>query len=178
MKKLAQTSGIITVVILVSAVAIGLWGGQAPASAREGHEGLAKRIIEIEAEGDVLHYRETLVWDEPSCSEISADESEFSSHQIDQFKNTYQVNAHNFRLELVRDKNSTVLTCDVHGAYRGNWYDFHWFLNPLGLDFLNSPFDRAERTLSWKGRIDGISTSIVLEFPFSINNCHAHVWPK
>jgi hypothetical protein len=178
MKRLAQDSWMITAVVLLGAFAIGLWGGQESAFALQAHENPAKRIIRMEAEGDVLHYQETLVWDEPTFSEILAEESEFSSKQIEQFMKTYRVNANNFHVEFLRDRNSTLLRCDVHGTFAGNWYDFHWFLNSLGLDFLNSPFDRAERALSWKGRIDGISTSIVLEFPFSINNCHAHVWPK
>ncbi len=88
------------------------------------------------------------------------------------------MNADNFSVEFVKDKNLTLLRCDVHGKFTGNWYDFHWFLNPLRLDFLDSPFDKSERTLAWKGLINGISTSIVLEFPFAISNCHAHVWPK
>jgi hypothetical protein len=177
-KRLAQDPWIITAVIILGAVAIGLWSGQKPAFALEVNESAAKRIIRIEAEGDVLHYQETLFWDEPTFSEILVDESEFSSHQIEKFKKTYQVNANNFRVEFVRDKNSTLLRCDVHGKFTGNWYDFHWFLNPLRLDFLDSPFDKSESALAWKGLIDGISTSIVLKFPFSIGNCHAHVWPK
>jgi hypothetical protein len=178
MKQLAQHPWMVTSVILVGAFAIGLWGGQESAFGLAVHEGVAEHTIRIEAEGDVLHYQETLVWDEPTFSEMVADEAGFSSHQIEKFTKTYQVNAQNFRVELVRDRNTTVFKCDIHGTHRGNWYDFHWFLNPLGLDFLNSPFERAERTLSWEGRIEGISTTIVLEFPFSISNCHAHVWPQ
>jgi hypothetical protein len=178
MKRLAQNPSIITAVIILGAFAIGLWSGQEPGFALEVNEGVAKRIIRIEAEGDVLHYQETLFWDERKFPEILVDESEFSSLQIEKFNKTYNVNADNFSVELVKDKHSTLLRCDVHGKFTGNWYDFHWFLNPLRLDFLDSPFDRSERALTWKGLIDGISTSIVLEFPFSISNCHAHVWPK
>jgi hypothetical protein len=178
MKRLGQNAWIITAVIILGAFAIGLWSGQEPAFALEVNEGVAKRIIRIEAEGDVLHYQETLFWDERKFSEILMDESEVSSHQIEKFKKTYKVNADNFRVEFVKDKNSALLKCDVHGKFIGNWYDFHWFLNPLRLDFLDSPFDKSERTLAWKGLIDGISTSIVLEFAFPFSNCHAHVWPR
>jgi hypothetical protein len=178
MKRLAQSSLIITAVIILGAFAIGLWSGQEPALALEVNESVAKRIIRIEAEGDVVHYQETLFWDGRKFSEILVDESKFSSYQIEKFKKSYKVNADNFGVEFVKDKNSTLLRCDVHGKFTGNWYDFHWFLNPLRLDFLDSPFDKSERALSWKGLIDGISTTIVLEFPFFISNCHAHVWPK
>jgi hypothetical protein len=178
MKRLGQNAWIITPVIILGAFAIGLWSGQEPVFALEVNESIAKRTIRIEAEGDVLHYQETFFWDERKFSEILVDESESSSHQIEKFKKTYKVNADNFRVEFVKDKNSALLKCDVHGKFTGNWYDFHWFLNPLRLDFLDSPFDKSERTLAWKGLIDGISTSIVLEFAFPFSNCHAHVWPR
>ncbi|MBW1716052.1 MAG: hypothetical protein JRJ77_09540 [Deltaproteobacteria bacterium] len=178
MKRIAQDSWIITSVIILCAFAIGLWSYQKPAFTLEVNESVAKRSIKIVAEGDVLHYQETLFWDETKFSEILLDESEFFSHQIEKFMKTYEVNADNFGVEFVKDKNSTLLKSDVHGEFTGNRYDFHWFLNPLRLDFLDSPFDKSERALSWKGLIGGISTSIVLEFPFSISNCHAHVWPK
>jgi hypothetical protein len=178
MKRLIQNAWIIYAVIIGVTFAIGLWSNQKPAFALEVNKGVAKRIIRIEAEGDLLHYQETMFWHERNFSEILADESRSSFYQIEGFQKTYKVNADNFGVEFIEDKNSTLLTCDVHGKFIGNWYDFHWFLNPLGLDFLDSPFDRSERALSWQGVIDGISTSIFLEFPFSISNCHAHVWPK
>jgi len=140
------------------------------------NEGASERIIRIEAEGDVIHYQETLCWDEREFSEILVNKNDFSSNQIEKFKKTYNVSADNFSVEFLEDKNLTLLKCDVHDKFTGNWYDFHWFLNPLGLDFLNSPFDKSERTLSWDGLIDRSSTYIVLEFPFPISNCHAHVW--
>ena len=177
MEKLGQNVLIVTVVIL-SALVIGLWSCQAPSPTSEVNESVVKKIIRIEAEEDVLHYQEILLWDERKFSEILVDESEFSSHLIEEFKKTYKVDADNFSIGFIEEKNSTLLRCDVHGKFTGNWYDFHWFLNPLGLDFLDSPFDKSESSLSWKGIIDRISTHIVLEFPFSISNCHAHVWPK
>ena len=178
MERLGQNVWVIIAVVILAALVIGLWSCQKPGPTLEVNESVAKRIIRIEAEGDVLHYQETLFWDERKWAEILANKSEFSSHQIEKFKKTCKVNADNFSIEFLKEKISTLLMCDVHGKFTGNWYDFHWFLNPLGLDLLDSPFDKSERALSWKGPIDGISTSIILEFPFPINNCHAHVWPK
>ncbi|MBA7494798.1 hypothetical protein ES702_05375 [subsurface metagenome] len=177
MKRLGKSVQTIIAVVILGLV-IGLWSCKEPAPTLEINESIAERIIRIDAKGDVLHYQETLFWDERKFSEILADESEFYHHQIEEFKKTYEVDADNFRVEFTKERNSTLLSCDVHGKFTGNWYDFHWFLNPLGLDFLDSPFDKSERTLSWKGLIDGISTSIVLEFTFPISNCHAHVWQK
>jgi hypothetical protein len=177
MEKLGQNLWIVTFVIL-GVLVIGLWSCQEPSPTLEENEIVAKKIIRIKAEGDVLHYQEILLWDEIKLSEILADEAKFSSQLIDKFKKTYKVDADNFSIDFIEEKNSTLLRCDVHGKFTGNWYDFHWFLNPLGLDFLDTPFDKSESSLSWKGIIDRISTHIVLEFPFSIINCHAHVWPK
>lgn len=178
MKRSGQIVWITITVVILGALVIGLWSYQEPSPTLEVKETIAKKIITIEAEGDVLHYQETLFRDERKFSEILADESGFSSQQIEKFKKTYKVSADNFSVEYIKEKNSTLLRCDVHGKFTGNWYDFHWFLNPLGLDFLDSPFDKSERVLSWKGLIDGIPTRIVLEFPFPISNCHAHVWRK
>jgi len=178
MEKLGQNTGVKIAVEILAALGIWLWACQESVPALEVNGSIAKRIIRIEAEGDVLHYQETLFWNERKWAEILVNKAGFSSQQIEKFKKTYKVDADNFSTEFPKEKKSILLRCDAHGKFTGNWYDFHWFLNPLGLDFLDSPFDKSERTLSWKGTIDGISTSIVLEFPFPINNCHAHVWPK
>jgi len=177
MKRLGKSVQIIIAVVVLSLV-IGLWGCKEPVPTLEINESIAERIIRIDAKGDVLYYQENLFWDERKFSEILADKSEFSYHQIEKFKKTYEVDVDNFRVEFIMERNSTLLSCDVHDKFTGNWYDFHWFLNPLGLDFLDSPFDKSERVLSWKGPIEEIPTSIVLEFTFPISNCHAHVWPK
>jgi len=122
--------------------------------------------------------RKPFFWNERKFSEILADESEFYHHRIEEFKKTYEVDADNFSIEFAKERNSTLLSCDIHGKFNGSRYDFHWFLNPLGLDFLDSPFDKSERALSWEGPVEEIPTSIILEFTFPIDNCHAHVWPK
>jgi hypothetical protein len=136
----------------------------------------AERIIRIDAEGDFLHYQETLLWDESKFLEILEDKSEFYDNQVAEFKETYEVEAENFEINFVKDKVSTILSCDIYGKFNEKWYDFHWFLNPLGLDFLDSPFEKSESSLSWEGIIGNTSTTIILKFPFPIDNCHAHVW--
>lgn len=137
-----------------------------------------ERRIEIEAAGEVLHYQEIRVWSKEEFSNIIENQKEFESSKIKQFNEMYNALAENFGFEYDQDKCSTILNCDVHGMFSGSWYDFHWFLNPLGLDFINSGFVKTERELSWEGNIDRGSITITLRFPFTINNCHAHVWPK
>jgi hypothetical protein len=139
---------------------------------------LVKRRIEIEADGEVLHYQEIYVWSKEEFSNITGNQKEFESNQIVQFNEMYNVNADNLRIEYDQEEGSTILNCDIYGTFSGSWYDFHWFLNPLGLDFINSGFMKTERELSWKGKINRVAITITLRFPFTINHCHAHVWPK
>ena len=139
---------------------------------------LVERRIEIEADGEVFHYQEIHFWSKEKFSNITGDQKEFESSQIVQFNEMYNVNADNFMIEYDLEEGSTILKCDIHGTFLGSWYDFHWFLNPLGLDFINSGFMKTERELTWEGNIDGVDVTITLRFPFTINHCHAHVWPK
>ncbi len=134
-----------------------------------------ERNIVIEVEGETLHYLEEKKWAEDECSRLIEEQAQFRSDQIQKFKGTYDINAGDFDVEIDKKEKSTILKCDVYIKLDG-WYDFHWFLKPLGLDFLDDHFERLERELSWVGSLDGVKTTILLKFPFTINNCHAHVW--
>jgi len=134
-----------------------------------------ERNIVIGAEGETLHYLEEKKWAEDEFSRVIQDKDQFGSDQIQKFKGTYDVNAGDFDVETDKKEKLTILKCDVYVKLDG-WYDFHWFLKPLGLDFINDHFERLERELSWAGSLDGVKTTILLKFPFKINNCHAHVW--
>ena len=135
-----------------------------------------ERNIAIEAEGETLHYFEKKKWAEDEFSRVAEEEDKSRSNQIEKFKITYKVNAGNFNVEMDKKENSTILRCDIYVKF-DTWYDFSWFLEPLGLDFINDHFERLEKELSWKGSLDGVKTAILLKFPFKINNCHKHVWP-
>lgn len=136
-----------------------------------------ERNIIIEAEEETLHYFEEKRWAEDEFSSLIEEEDRFNSNQIEEFKATYQVNAGNFDVKTDKKEKSTIPKCDVYTKFRTSYYDFHWFLRPLGLDFLDDHFARSERELSWEGSLDGVRTAILLKFPFKISNCHAHVWP-
>ncbi len=138
----------------------------------------AERIIRIDAEGNVLRYQETVLWDEENFSEILEDKSAFFDVKKEEFEEDYEADAGNFDMEFVEDENSTILSCDVYEKFNGERYDFLWFLDPLGLDFLDSPFRKSEKQLSWGSMLNGKPTVIILNFSFSIDNCHAHVWEK
>jgi len=136
-----------------------------------------ERNIVIEAEGETLHYLEEKKWAEDEFSSLMEEGYRFSSSQIEEFKATYQVDAASFDVETNKKGKSTILKCDVYIQPRTSYYDFHWFLKPLGLDFIDDHFERLERELSWVDSLDGVKTTILLKFPFKISNCHEHVWP-
>jgi hypothetical protein len=173
--KVLRGSAKIIILIVILLLVIGLSSCKEAESTVETYAVDAERIIRIDAEGDILHYQETLLWNESKFLEILEDKSYFYDNQIAEFKETYEVGADNFEINFIQDKESTVLSCDIYGKFNKKWYDFHWFLNPLGLDFLDSPFEKSERSLSWEGVVGETRTTIILKFPFPIDNCHAHV---
>lgn len=136
-----------------------------------------ERNIIIKAEGETLHYLEEKKWAEDKFTRLIEEEEEFSSNQIEKFKTTYGVDAGNFDLEVYKKEASTMLKCDIY-VELDTWYDFHWFLKPLGLDFIDDHFERLERELSWEGSLNEVKTTILLKFAFEIDNCHAHVWAQ
>ena len=140
-----------------------------------------RNVIEIKAEKGILHYQKQSLWNEEDFSEILESKKKFNSKEIDSFrKNLERYNRHtvNPKVEFNEAKKLTTLICDVKGAKEGSWYDFDWFLRPLGLDFIDSHFERREKELYWEGEINGTRTTISIKFPFLISNCHEHVWPR
>ncbi|GAG73911.1 unnamed protein product [marine sediment metagenome] len=171
---------IIVVAVCITVVGVYAWWTtkHEPAPPFWPEENAARRNIEIIAEGPILHYQENLFWDENRFSGLMENKDGFRSAQIEEFNEEYNVTANNFSITFDEKRGVTILKCDVHGKFSGSWYDFHWLLNPLGLDFIDSHFAKSEKELFWQGIIDGIMTTIVLRFPFSIDHCHAHVWQK
>ena len=142
---------------------------------------MIKRVIKIEAEGGVLSYQEKSFWDEDRFNEILSSKEKFETKEIDSFKRDVKRYARfivNPEIKFDESKRSTLLICDVKGAKEGSWYDFDWFLRPLGLDFLDSHFERKDMKLYWEGQVRGAKTTISIKFPFPISNCHEHVWRR
>ncbi len=135
--------------------------------------------IAIIAEGDILHYQREYFWNDEDFSKLLESKEEFKTTEIDYFEtnlqryNRYAVNS---KIEFNELKKLTVLLCDITGVKEGYWFDFDWFLRPYGLDFVDSHFERKEKELSWEGEVEGIETTISIKFPYSISNCHEHVW--
>ena len=142
---------------------------------------IIKRVIKIEAEGGVLYYQGESFWDEESFYEILSSKEKFETKEIDSFERDVERYARfivNPEIKFDEAKRSTLVLCDVKGAKEGSWYDFDWFLRPLGLDFLDSHFKRKDVELYWEGEVRGAKTTISIKFAFPISNCHEHVWRR
>lgn len=186
--------------VLCYLLVIGLFvsGSYAAALEREPEKegGELKNVIEVRAEGTILHYRKESFWNEIKFSEIMENKTDFISDLIQNFNESLSVYGEggergtNARVEINEKNKSTVLRCDVHGAIRksGNSYHatFFWLLRPLGLDFIDDHFEESREGLSWEGSVSGIQTTITIKLPPQnvayaawqrpIGHCHAHVW--
>jgi hypothetical protein len=166
--------------VCVCAVLIGIGAGVMP------EEGLLECNITVEVEGTIIHYQQQSFWNESEFSAILANKEDFRTAVIKDFneelsrygeRGEFAVGAD---VEFDETGKATILKCDVHdaitksdGKYRAT---FKWLLTPLGLSFIKDNFEESEKGLSWEGTINGVSTSITLEFPASIGHCHGHVW--
>ena len=114
-------------------------------------------------------------------SEILRSRKKFEYKEINSFAkdleryNRYAVKP---KVEFNEARKSTTLICDIKGAKQGSWFDFDWFLRPWRLDFIDSHFEKREKELYWQGKVEGAKTIISIRFPYSISNCHEHVWPR
>ncbi|KXA94597.1 hypothetical protein AKJ65_03980 [candidate division MSBL1 archaeon SCGC-AAA259E19] len=108
---------------------------------------------------------------------ISKNENEISSQLIENFKEEIiGVTAENCRVDLNQSRKSTVLKCDIKGAsYGTNKYNMHFLLGNWSFDLYQ--FEEHEKELIYDGKIDGVQTKIVFEFPYELSHCHEHVWP-
>ena len=142
---------------------------------------MLKRVIKMEAERGIVHYQKESFWDERSFYEILNSKADFEAKQLNSFQRNAQKYGRkivNPKVEFDESKKATLFLCDVEGTKQGNWYDFDWFLRPLGLDFLDSHFQRKDKELRWGGKVRGVKTEISIRFPYSISNCHEHVWKR
>jgi hypothetical protein len=168
---------IIIVVVCTAVVGVSAWATRHEPTPFWPGENAVERSIEMVADGSVLHYQENLFWSENQFSEIMENQAGFRSAQINQFNETYDVDAGDFNVEFDQDERFTVLSCDIYGTeYDTSSYNFHWFLGRLPFDLY--AFEEFETKLVYHGKIDNIQTVITLKFPYFLNHCHEHVWPK
>ena len=128
--------------------------------------------------GPIIEYNQKFYYSKKEFSKISKD-PEFKTKLIDDFKSkAIGVTAKNCTVKL--NNNSALLSCYIIGAmYAPNQYSMHWLLHGtkmFGFDLYG--FKQENDTLIYNGMINGIQTKIILKFPYVINHCHEHVWPK
>jgi len=90
--------------------------------------------INIEAEGEALHYQKISYYSEKDFStmtESTASKETFKNGQIELFTKglkKYNRSANNHKFVFDETEKSITFTCDIEGAKEGNWFDFDWFL--------------------------------------------------
>lgn len=140
--------------------------------------GLKKSVVQITAEGEILHYQNQSFWSEDDFSKILKSKDKFMLDEINSFNNSLQKHGIvmvNPKVEFDKENKSTKLICDIKGAmYSTNSYDFHWLLADLPFDLY--AFEQSEKELTYQGKINGVPTTIKLIFPYKISHCHEHVW--
>jgi hypothetical protein len=156
--------------------------------------GEIERIVEVEAQGVVVHYQDESFWNEDEYYTILGNEDEFASELTRKFTNElsrHNKHAVNANVGFNKDNKSTILTCDVHGAITKRDHSYYavfsWLLEPLSLDFINDDFKESENGLFWQGLVSGIPTTVIVRLPVidssvykawehPIGHCHAHAW--
>lgn len=140
---------------------------------------LTESVVEVRAEGEILHYRNQSFWSEDSFSKISKSRDKFEFEVIDSFDNSLQKYGKvivNPEVEFNQENKSTTLICDIKGAmYSTDSYDFHWLLADLPFNLY--AFEQSEKELTYHDEINNITTTIKLIFPYTIAHCCEHVWP-
>lgn len=142
-----------------------------------------RQEIKTMSEGKIIKYREESFYPDRDFSKILENEEDFKNQLIDNLNKTLSgVEIRNLKFSLNSSKKSVTLNCDILEAmYNNNSYNMHFILEPLGLDLWRDfqpqhpPYGEK---LSFDGQIKGIPTKIVFEFPYELNHCHEHVWPK
>ncbi len=138
-----------------------------------------KVTIEVQSDGNLLHYTRISIYDKSDFTRISASIDEFSKSIENNFKSDlkkYNKKALNCLYSSDISTHSIKLACDIQGSmYSTNSYDFHWLLAALPFDLYK--FKQEEKELVYDGDVNSIPTTIRLKFSFPITHCHEHVWP-
>ena len=152
-----------------------------------------KRIVEVEAVDQTLHYQRQSFWTAERFSELSANKDEFCADFMSSFDTNlakHDLYAQNYEISFDEASSSTKVTCHIYNGVSksGDRYTarFEWLLDPLELDFIDDDFEKSRKGLSWQGCVDSIPMTINLEFPRRDSpydawhepngHCHAHVW--
>ena len=137
--------------------------------------------IKTKARGEIIEYQEDSFYSGNDFAVILKNQDEFKAQLIKKFKNIIiGVTAENCKVNLNKPEKSAILRCDIEGArYSTNSYSMHFLLNGtkrFGFDLYG--FKEVGKKFIYEGKINGIPTYVVFEFPYRISHCHEHVWPR
>ena len=138
-----------------------------------------KTEIKTNASGTIIHYTQKFFYSSDDFLLISKNPTAFKNQLINNFKSQIvDVTAKGCTIKL--GNNSALLSCDIIGAmYAPNQYSMHWLLQGtkrFGFDLYG--FKQENNTLTYEGMVNGIPTKIILQFSYTLNHCHEHVWPR
>jgi|GEM_PF-349220 len=137
-----------------------------------------KGEIKTTVKGGIVKYQEESFYSEDDFLMILKSKKRFNSQLIQKLKDRIiGVTAQNCNVDFDNFKNSTVLKCDIKGArYSANSYNMHFLLGNWPFDLYQ--FSQYKKKLIYEGKINGVPTEIIFEFPYELSHCHEHVWPK
>lgn len=183
--KLCQLCILLLVVIIVGGCAVPT---KVPPPPQEGEKpppvtGEIKRIVEVEAVEQALHYQHQSFWTAERLLQLSANKDEFEADFMSSFDNNlaeYNLYAQNYEFSLDEASSSTKVTCQIYNGISksGDRYTarFEWLSLPEGFDLLDF-HKTSPDTLCGETEVEGVYVTIILRFPVPITgNCHWHVW--
>ncbi len=146
--------------------------------------GEIKRIVEVEATEQTLHYQRQSFWTAERFSELSANKDEFEADFMSSFDSNlaeYNLYAQNYEISFDEPNGSTKVTCHIYNGIskKGDKYTARfekWLSLPVGFDLLD--FHKiSPDTLYGETEVEGMPVTVTLRFPVPITgNCHWHVW--
>lgn len=176
---------IISIIVVVSLiVASYIWYLYLPVHHQKtpettGLKGMTKVIVTINAEGELLHYKNQSFWSEDVFNKMLSSKDEYTSTIINSFKEDvepYGLTVIDPEVVFDEEDDSVALVCDIKGAmYASNSYNFQWLVQKLPVDLYG--FNQSRYKLVYESELNGVSVEITLIFPFVLEHCHAHVWP-
>lgn len=184
--KLCQLGILLLVVIIVGGCAVPT-EVPTPPPEEEKHPpvtGEIKRIVEVEAVEQALHYQRQSFWTAEGFSQLSANKDEFGADFMSSFDRNlaeYNLYAQNYEFSLDEPSSSTKVTCQIYNGISksGDRYTARfekWLSLPEGFDLLDF-HKTSPDTLCGETEVEGVYVTVILRFPVPITgNCHWHVW--
>ena len=138
----------------------------------------AKDEIKTKVQGEIIKYQEKSFYSGDDFRIILENQDKYKAQLINNFqKKIIGVKAENCKVDFNELENSATLECDIKGAeYGANSYSMHFLLGNWPFDLYQ--FKEYQKKLVYNGKINGVPTYIVFEFPYAISHCHEHVWPR